>query len=291
MKLSNLLMLLVLVASTFAQEGPQKMTTIDDLQSYLDKSFVDAGLSEKAPLAYCSDTRALLSLSKELMAKEDPQSIRGKQLFQLCSLTVESSVSRFNNMANMQRIITVQDSIIQTLRATKQTIAAIADTEKSKTSQLMADLEADLAIERENARRLREEADRKFAELQSSLIQVSNNARGTIISMSDILFETGKADLTPDLKTSLAKISGILMVFKTSNVIIEGHTDNTGSEELNQKLSFMRATNVRNFMIEQGVSKSRLKAVGYGFTKPIADNETEEGRKKNRRVDLVIQEK
>jgi outer membrane protein OmpA-like peptidoglycan-associated protein len=138
---------------------------------------------------------------------------------------------------------------------------------------------------------MKRDADKKFKELQSSLIQVTNDARGTIISMSDILFETGKANLTADLKTSLAKISGILLVFKNSRVIVEGHTDNVGSEDYNQELSVARAENVMNFMIEQGVSPSRLTAIGYGLSRPIADNETKEGRAKNRRVDLIVQEK
>ncbi|MBD3320601.1 MAG: OmpA family protein [Chitinivibrionales bacterium] len=149
---------------------------------------------------------------------------------------------------------------------------------------------ADLDAEKAKARKLREEAEKKFSELQSALIQVSKDARGTIISMSDILFKIGKADLTPDLKTNLAKIAGILTVFKNSKVIVEGHTDNQGSEEYNQRLSEDRAENVMNFLIEQGVEPHRLTAIGYAFHRPIASNETAEGRKKNRRVDLVVQE-
>ena len=123
------------------------------------------------------------------------------------------------------------------------------------------------------------------------MIQVRNDARGTIISMSDILFEVNKANLTGDLKTSLAKIAGILLVFKESNITVEGHTDNQGSEEYNQTLSEKRAENVKNFLIDQGVDSSRLSSVGYAFSRPIADNTTKEGRQKNRRVDLIIQEK
>ncbi|MFW5960472.1 MAG: OmpA family protein, partial [Chitinivibrionales bacterium] len=126
--------------------------------------------------------------------------------------------------------------------------------------------------------------------LQSSLIKVSKDARGTIISMSDILFETGKAALTPKLETNLAKIAGILAVFKNSNVLIEGHTDNTGSDEFNKVLSEKRAESVKEFMIEQGVAEKRLTAEGYGFSRPVADNSTKEGRAKNRRVDLIVQD-
>jgi outer membrane protein OmpA-like peptidoglycan-associated protein len=151
---------------------------------------------------------------------------------------------------------------------------------------------ADLEDQRKQAQQLREDAEKRFSELNSALIQVKKDARGTIISMSDILFDVGKATLTSDLKTSLAKIAGILTIYKDANVIIEGHTDNQGGEELNQKLSEKRAGNVRDFLVQPGgVDSLRLSAIGYGFSKPIADNASKEGRQKNRRVDLVISDK
>ncbi len=110
--------------------------------------------------------------------------------------------------------------------------------------------------------------------------------------MSDILFDVGKATLTQDLKTNLAKIAGILTIYKDANVQVEGHTDNVGGEEYNQKLSEKRASNVMDFLVSPGgIAAARLTSVGYGFTKPLADNATKEGRQKNRRVDLVIMDK
>jgi outer membrane protein OmpA-like peptidoglycan-associated protein len=97
--------------------------------------------------------------------------------------------------------------------------------------------------------------------------------------------------LKGDLKTSLAKVAGILSVYQELNVSVEGHTDNTGSEEHNLKLSEQRAQNVLDFLVAQGIEASRLTSKGYGMTLPIADNKTKEGRQKNRRVDLVIKDK
>jgi len=199
-------------------------------------------------------------------------------------------ISRYNEY----QAFTLQTEINKVLTELNKIQEDISTIERSKASMLKSDLDAEkLKAQKleEEARRMADEANRKFQELQSSLIQVKNDARGTIISMSDILFEVNKADLTADLKTSLAKIAGILLVFKTSNIIVEGHTDNQGSAEYNQKLSERRAENVMNFLIEQGVDDSRLTAIGYGLTKPIADNSTKEGRQKNRRVDLIVQEK
>jgi outer membrane protein OmpA-like peptidoglycan-associated protein len=110
--------------------------------------------------------------------------------------------------------------------------------------------------------------------------------------MSDILFDVGKATLTTDLKTSLAKIAGILTIYKDANVLVEGHTDNVGGEDYNQKLSEKRAQNVMAFMVNPGgIAQARLSSQGHGFSKPIADNATKEGRQKNRRVDLVVMDR
>lgn len=148
-----------------------------------------------------------------------------------------------------------------------------------------------LAEERAKAEARQADAMNKLNELQSKLIQVTKDARGIILSMSDILFDVNKATLKADLKTSLAKVAGILSVYQQFNVSIEGHTDNTGSEDHNMKLSQQRADNVKSFLVEQGIDAGRLTAKGLGMTTPIADNKTKEGRQKNRRVDLVIQDK
>lgn len=157
--------------------------------------------------------------------------------------------------------------------------------------QREADLQKALDEERAKAEQRQKDAMNKLNELQSKLIQVSKDARGIILSMSDILFDVNQATLKADLKTSLAKVAGILSVYQQFNVSIEGNTDNTGSEEFNMKLSEQRATNVMNFLVEQGIDAGRLTAKGLGMTMPIADNSTKEGRQKNRRVDLVIQDK
>ncbi|MCQ2054751.1 MAG: OmpA family protein [Fibrobacter sp.] len=165
---------------------------------------------------------------------------------------------------------------------------------QQKLEQEKAALEAEkkaLAEERAKAEARQQEAMNKLNELQSKLIQVTKDARGIILSMSDILFDVNKATLKQDLKTSLAKVAGILSVYQQFNVSIEGNTDNTGSEEHNMKLSQQRADNVMNFLVEQGIDAGRLTAKGLGMSMPIADNSTKEGRQKNRRVDLVIQDK
>lgn len=111
------------------------------------------------------------------------------------------------------------------------------------------------------------------------------------LSMQNILFKSGSAEIGPELKINLAKIAGVLSVNDKVNIEVQGHTDNTGDSKMNQKLSELRAMNVVSFLGEQGIAKERLTFKGLGDTQPIADNTTEEGKKKNRRVDLVIVDK
>ncbi len=97
-----------------------------------------------------------------------------------------------------------------------------------------------------------------------------------------------KATLKSDLKTSIAKLAGILLIMSELQVRIEGHTDSTGSAEHNLKLSTERSRSVLNFLEAEGIAEGRMKAVGYGLSRPIADNGTREGRQKNRRVEIII---
>lgn len=260
--------------------------TLNDLTSWLDKTYTAYAkhITLNSADLYL-DAHARIAVARPIFEKK-PESEEARAAFAVCSLFTEAAILQLKARYNDYKISALNDSLKNTLEELTKVHETISYRERSKASRLKADLDA----EKEKAKKLREEADKKFSELQSSLIQVSNDARGTIISMSDILFEVNKADLTGDLKTSLAKIAGILLVFKTSNIIVEGHTDNQGSEKYNQTLSEKRAENVMNFLDEQGVGSSRLTSVGYGFSKPIADNETKEGRQKNRRVDLIIQD-
>ena len=176
------------------------------------------------------------------------------------------------------------------LKAANEREANLQKQQADLQKQLEAEKKA-LAEERAKAEARQQEAMNKLNELQSQMIQVTKDARGIILSMSDILFDVNKATLKADLKTSLAKVAGILSVYQQFNVSIEGNTDNTGSAEHNMKLSQQRADNVKGFLVEQGIAEDRLTAKGLGMTMPVADNSTKEGRQKNRRVDLVIQDK
>lgn len=105
---------------------------------------------------------------------------------------------------------------------------------------------------------------------------------------SDLLFPTNSSYLTEKAKAELDKLAAILKNDKVSNVRVEGHTDATGTVEYNQWLSEKRANSVKKYLADAGTTDSRIKAVGVGQTKPVAENKTPEGRQKNRRVEVVI---
>ena len=162
----------------------------------------------------------------------------------------------------------------------------------------ISDLESESARLRSEKERLAQkkaqvELDKQKTEdrLQAALSQVADtceSARGLILNLPDILFDVNKATLKTELKTAIAKLAGILLIMPEHRVRIEGHTDSTGSEEYTLKLSTERAQSVLGFLAEEGIDDSRLKAVGYGLTRPIAENDTREGRQKNRRVEIII---
>ncbi len=264
--------------------GP--VARIDSFSARLEKSIADYPLKQslhEADLA--TEARARLEAARAYVQKK-PKAKESLAMIAACSVIVEAAAMQLQALQKEADAARLLAKLNEARGKLNQTHAGILEIQRSHASELKSALDE----EKRRAQKLRDEAERKFNELQSELISVKQDARGTIISMSDILFDIGKASLTGNLKTNLAKIAGILTVFRSSKVIVEGHTDNQGTAEYNQRLSEQRALNVMKFLAEQGVSPNRMTSIGYGFTKPVADNATREGRQKNRRVDLIIQD-
>ena len=108
---------------------------------------------------------------------------------------------------------------------------------------------------------------------------------------SDVLFGVDSATVDSDGRATLDDVSQVLDEYSKTAVVVQGHTDSTGSEEHNQALSERRATSVRNYLIGRGVDDDRLSAIGYGESSPIASNDSESGRQQNRRVDILLKAK
>jgi outer membrane protein OmpA-like peptidoglycan-associated protein len=136
----------------------------------------------------------------------------------------------------------------------------------------------------ENAEQVRE----KLREQLNAVLATTETARGLIVNMSDVLFDTGKYTLKTSTQISLAKVAGILEAYPGLKVQVEGYTDSVGGDTYNQTLSENRANAVMNFLVSQGVNQANITSQGYGKADPVADNGTAAGRAQNRRVNLVV---
>jgi outer membrane protein OmpA-like peptidoglycan-associated protein len=174
--------------------------------------------------------------------------------------------------------------------------AAVKAKAEADAAAAKAQAEADALRAKEDAAKADAERARKEAEaLRAKLLQqfsqvldTRDTERGLVVNMSDVLFDTGQYTLRAEAREKLARIAGIVLNYPKLKLEAEGHTDNVGSEELNQKLSEQRANAVRQYLISQGIPDSSVASSGKGFSVPVAPNDTATGRQKNRRVELIV---
>ena len=160
--------------------------------------------------------------------------------------------------------------------------AAQADAEQSRLAAHQAQASAQQAETDKAAMRIR------LSEQLNSILQTRDSARGLIVSMSDVLFDTGKYSLKPGAREKLAKVAGILLAYPGLNIEVGGYTDNVGSDQMNQTLSENRAGSVRDYLVQEGVLTNSVSARGFGNTLPVASNGDSAGRQQNRRVELLV---
>ena len=160
--------------------------------------------------------------------------------------------------------------------------AAHADADQSRLEAQQAQLNVQQAETDKAAMRA------KLSEQLNSILQTRDSARGLIVSMSDVLFDTGKYSLKPGAREKLAKVAGILLSYPGLNIEVGGYTDNVGGDSMNQTLSENRAGSVRDYLVQQGVATNAVSARGFGNTLPVVSNDTSAGRQQNRRVELLV---
>jgi outer membrane protein OmpA-like peptidoglycan-associated protein len=160
--------------------------------------------------------------------------------------------------------------------------AAQADADRSR-----------LAAEQAQSSVQQAEADKaamrtRLSEQLNTILQTRDSARGLIVSMSDVLFDTGRYSLKPGAREKLAKVAGILLAYPGLNIEVGGYTDNVGGDAMNQTLSENRAGSVRDYLVNQGVATNSVSAKGFGNSLPVATNDNSVGRQQNRRVELLV---
>src|SRR5262245_9333731 len=181
----------------------------------------------------------------------------------------------------------VAEAQIQQATEDRDKVLLDARTREAQRSQLeaaRAQQQAQVATSQAQA------ATSQVQQLQQELaaLKAKQTERGLVLTLGDVLFETGKADLRPGVLQNLYPLVTFLQKYPERRAVIEGHTDSVGSDAYNLDLSERRADAVRNFLLQNGVNPAQLTARGYGKASPVASNTTAEGRQQNRRVELII---
>ena len=195
---------------------------------------------------------------------------------------------------NAAKLAAAQDDAARAKRDSDARVAAA----QSEADRLKLENDAQRAAsqaELDRAAKAKAQAELEKAELRAQLLaqfnailQTHDTARGLIVNMSDVLFDTGKYSLRPLAREKLAKVAGIVSGYPGLRLDVEGHTDSVGGDDYNQRLSEQRGGAVRDYLTQQGMATSSVTSKGFGKTQPVASNDTAQGRQQNRRVELVI---
>jgi OmpA-OmpF porin, OOP family len=248
------------------------------------KALQEAEIAEKAEetdgmlqLGYLAERKAQLAAtaSKGKVAEREIDKLNVEKARMIATKqTLEATIAQ--KEAERARSETEQ------ARAAAATEAAQAAKSKQEAEQsrLAAQEEA------EKSARIKAEADELMKEL--SELKAQQTERGIVLTIGDVLFATGKADLSPNANKSVAKLAEFLKKYPKRNVLIEGHTDSVGSDDFNLALSQQRADSVKARLVADAVDAARITTVGYGEKYPVSSNETKSGKAQNRRVDLII---
>jgi outer membrane protein OmpA-like peptidoglycan-associated protein len=181
-----------------------------------------------------------------------------------------------------------ETQLAETQAALDRANAEVARLKSEQTS--MQSTRVTLEADRAKLQKQRDALSGKLTGALGGIAVASKSEKGYTVSLAGTAFPSGKSTLTTDAKYVLAKLSGVLLAFPDMKLDVEGHTDSTGAAEANQKLSLARAEAVMTFLKEMGVPAATMTAHGFGPDRPVAPNDTPEGRSKNRRVDIVMTE-
>jgi outer membrane protein OmpA-like peptidoglycan-associated protein len=171
--------------------------------------------------------------------------------------------------------------------------AAGAEADRLKRDNDAQRLASQAELDRVAAQKAQLETDKSELRVQllaqfNAILQTTDTARGLVVNMSDVLFDTGKYTLRPLAREKLAKVAGIVSGHPGLKLDVEGYTDSVGGDDYNQQLSEQRAGSVRGYLTQEGMPPASVRAKGFGKAQPVASNDSAVGRQQNRRVELVV---
>lgn len=323
MKMRPITSLLALTVLAACAQAPRKDLPLERLQGDLRQLQQEEQVRHHAPLYLAEAERAVRRLEQ---AERDPA--QREHLAYLATRRMDIARAEARRAANSEESVQLEQQKAELrVRSNKlQAEQALREAEQARLLSLAQAEEAQRAREQaEQAHQERQQADaeakraqeeaveaRKLAETQSKVaelarkeaelateqaaslqrrlerLQLRQTDRGVVVTLGDVTFSTGKAELAPDSRRNLESVVELLQSEPSRRIRIEGHTDDRGEASLNLKLSENRASAVRDALVKLGVDSQRITILGLGEDFPIADNATEEGRQQNRRVDVIL---
>jgi outer membrane protein OmpA-like peptidoglycan-associated protein len=271
-------------APTYAAESyrhaVQLMKTADDfaIGSHVEKKPLIAAAREAVQTAEDSREIAVKKIDAELSADQRQASADAQAKAQADA----DAATRLKEQAQADAARAQADNAANQAASATAISAAQADAEKARLLAQQAQLGEQQADSDKAAMRA------KLSAQLNLILATRDSARGLIVSMSDVLFDTGQYSLKPGAREKLAKVAGILIAYPSLNIEVGGYTDNVGGDDMNQKLSENRAGSVRDYLVQQGVATNSVSAKGFGNSLPVASNDNSSGRQENRRVELVV---
>jgi len=253
----------------------EAVQTAEDARAIAVKKMDEEREANERQASADAQTRSLAQADEATRQKEQAQSEAAQAAADAAKAAADAAAKAKSDMADSQA-------------ASATAIAAAqADAEQSRLAALAESEQARKAAA-EQAEREKQELRNKLAVQLNLILETRDSARGLIVNISDVLFDTGKYTLRPGAREKLAKVSGIILAYPSLKLEVEGHTDSVGTDEYNMQLSENRASAVRDYLVEQGINTSSIAARGFGESQPVATNDTAAGRQQNRRVELVV---
>jgi outer membrane protein OmpA-like peptidoglycan-associated protein len=261
----------------------EEVQTAEDARQIAVKKMGDVRLANERQAS--NDAQALSQAQADDATRQKEQAQSDQARAELAKVQAESDAARARtDAADAQSAAAKAKSDMADSQASSANAlsAAQADAEQSRLAAQQAQFSAQQAETDKAAMRA------QLSEQLNKILQTRDSARGLIVSMSDVLFDTGKYSLKPGAREKLAKVAGILLAYPGLNIEVGGYTDNVGGNEMNQILSENRASSVRDYLVNQGVGMNSVTARGFGNTLPVASNTNSAGRQQNRRVELLV---
>jgi len=250
--------------------------TAEDARAIAVKKMEDVRLANERQDSADKQAKSLAAADDATRRKEQAESDTVKAQAAKAQADSDATNAR-NDAAEAQAAAAKAKSDMADSQASSATALSAAQADTLRAQQAAQQAEADKVAMRA-----------KLSEQLNSILQTRDSARGLIVSMSDVLFDTGRYTLKPGAREKLAKVAGILLAYPSLNIEVGGYTDNVGGDAMNQTLSENRANSVRDYLVQEGVASNSVSSKGFGNTLPVASNDNSTGRQQNRRVELLV---